>query len=88
MEKQKGKLKVWYEEHKDGIKTEVTKIAWYGLGIGVGYFCGSKIKECQAATSIGILHNLGIVKFFDPSKGLAEEISVSEAIKVAERMRK
>lgn len=77
-EKKTNKMKVWFEEHKDELKSDVIKLGCYALGFGLGYFVADKISDLKYGAGIQIAHQVGFIKFFNPSTGLevgAEEVS-------------
>jgi len=78
------KMKVWFEEHKDEIAKEAIRVSWYLLGLGVGYFVGNKLSEWKMGYGLAGLHNDGIMKFFDPAKGI--EVGIDEARNISKRM--
>lgn len=86
MNEKKNKMKKWFEENKNEIKTEALKITYYAVGLGIGYFVGDKICSYQNAAGMQKLHEMGIFKFFDPSTGT--EIDVNKAVEVAKEMLK
>ncbi len=86
MEKMSTKMKAWYEKHKDDISKEAIRVSWYLLGLSLGYFVGSKLSEWQMDSGLSRLHDDGIMKFFDPAKGI--EVDVTEATKIVKQMYK
>lgn len=81
MEKQKGKIRTWYEENKEEIKSKLVK----GVCIIGGFISGSivatKVANMNHKLGMAALHNDGLVKYFNPSTG--QEISPYEISDVA-----
>lgn len=83
---QKGKAKRWFDEHKNEIKSEAVRVAWYAFGFCVGYFVCNKISDYRVGAGMYALHEDGIIKFFNPSSGI--EVDVNKAIEIAQQMHK
>lgn len=79
-------VKAWYKEHKEGIKGEAIQLCWYAVGIGVGYFVGTKLNSLRIGSGLMRLHDDGVMKFFDPLS--EKEIDISELGKVVKKMYK
>lgn len=54
MEEKKNKVKEFWEENKDDIKKECTRILYATIGVGVGYFIGKKAMEAKFTTGLGV----------------------------------
>lgn len=72
-----NKLKTWYGKNEDEIKTKAKKFGYCAAGLGVGYLVGKQMTIFKSALGLADMNSLGIIKFFDPSKGV--EINVKEA---------
>jgi hypothetical protein len=68
-EKKDNKIKVWYEEHKDGIKTSVKRLGYCAVGVGIGYFVGTKRGDYLTELGLSAAHAMGYLKFFNPDTG-------------------
>ena len=86
MKEKNKKLKVWFDEHKNEIKTEAIRITYYALGLGIGYFVGDKICGHRMNSGLMIIHNAGIIKFFNPSTGL--EVDYKDAVSIIDQFSK
>ena len=53
MEEKKNKVAEFWEENKENIKKECTKILYTTIGVGVGYFIGRKAMEAQFIAGLG-----------------------------------
>ena len=79
-------VKAWYQEHKEGIKGKAIRLCWYAVGIGVGYFVGTRLNDLRIDSVLMRLHADGVMKFFDPFS--EKEIDISELGKVVKEMYK
>lgn len=83
MEEKKSKVKVWFDKHKEEIKGEALRFCWYAVGIGVGYFVGTKLNSLRIDNGLLRMHADGLIKFFDPAAGI--EVDMSELGKVVRK---
>ena len=79
MEKQKRTFKEWREDNKDLID-KIAGVVYIAGFIGLGYVVGGRITELSVDNGLERCHNLGIIKFFNPSTGL--EVNPNEALNV------
>jgi hypothetical protein len=90
VEKQKGKIRTWYEEHEEGVKKVGSSICdFIILGVGIGAACvlTDKITEQKIQLGLDRAYDEGFIKFFDPSSG--NEVKMHEATKLlGERAKK
>lgn len=84
MKERANKIKNWYEERKDGIKSKVVKTGYCIAGLGVGYFIGKKYEGLIMGIGAQSLYDKGIMKFIDPRTGL--DIKLSDVKTVAEAL--
>ena len=82
----KSKVTVWFDEHKDEIKTSALRLCWLGLGIGLGCVATNYISDLKVGGGLYRLHDEGVVKFFDPSSGL--EVGIEKAVEIAKKLPK
>ena len=83
MEEKKSKVKVWFDKHKEEIKGEALRFCWYAVGIGVGYFVGTKLNSLRIDNGLLRMHADGLIKFFDPAAGI--EVDMSELGKIVRK---
>lgn len=83
---EENKVKAWFSENKDEIKSEVKDICRCAILIGFGYFVGSKITQSTIATGLMVFHNEGFIKLFNPSTNA--EIDADELVKLLKERRR
>lgn len=83
MEKQKGKIRTWYEENKEEIKkvgASIYNFVVVGVTVGAACVLTDKFTEQRIQLGIDRAYDEGIIKFFDPSNG--NEVNMHEAAKL------
>lgn len=78
-EKKTSEIKSWWEKNKGWIKNIGIGTALFGGGV----YIGDKICTICTAGGMQKYHEAGIIKFFDPVKGV--EVDVEEACEVVKR---
>ncbi len=81
-----NKMKDWFGKHKEEIKGELRRLCWYAVGIGVGYFVGTKMHDLRIDNGLMRMYSDGLMKFFDPATG--NEVDIDELGKVIKKIYK
>lgn len=84
MAEKKNKLKVWFEEHKTEVIIVAYGVGSLALGLCLGNLIGTGNAHFRDACEVKVLHDNGIIKFFDPTNGL--EVKPEEAIDVVRKL--
>lgn len=71
------KIRNWYGENKEAIKSEGIRLTWLTVGAVIGGYITNKLGNIYCGRGIEKAHNEGLIKFFDPSNG--NEVGVEEA---------
>ena len=66
MKERANKIKNWFKEYKEDIKTIGTVVGFGVICTGAGYLVGSKWTELKIAIGMQHFHDTGLMKFFDP----------------------
>lgn len=75
------RIRNWYGENKEAIKSEGIRLTWLTVGAVVGGYVANKLSNVYAGRGLERAHNAGLIKFFDPSNG--NEVGIEEAVTVA-----
>lgn len=75
------RIRNWYGENKETIKSEGIRLTWLTVGAVVGGYITNKLDNIHYARGLENAHNAGLIKFCDPSNG--NEVGIEEAVKVA-----
>lgn len=76
------RIRNWYGENKETIKSKGIRLTWLTVGAVVGGYIADKAAWWKAGAGMKNMHDVGLIKFFDPSNG-NELTTVEEAKKVA-----
>jgi hypothetical protein len=76
------RIRNWYDENKETIKSEGIRLTWLTVGAVVGGYIADKAAWWKAGNGMKNMHDVGLIKFVDPSNG-NELTSYEEINKVA-----
>ena len=84
-----SKTKEYVVAHSDKIGGELVRLGYYTAGAAIaglaGYYIGQKLTIANIETGMAVIHDRGIMKYFNPETGL--EIGVNEATKLINELK-